>query len=124
MDPGAYELNYLAQAHWHGFRYRLGEMIGLDRAAKQVHLDATFADEGRQITPPRSVGYDTLVIAIGSVTNDFGTRGVAKYAVQLENSAQAERFNRRLVNAFLRAQTQPGPARPGQLHVAIVGAGA
>ena len=36
IDPGEYEVNYLAQAHWHGFRYRLGEMIGLDRAAKQV----------------------------------------------------------------------------------------
>ena len=53
MDPGEYELNYLAQAHWHGFRYRLGEMIGLDRAAKEVHLAATFDDEGREITPPR-----------------------------------------------------------------------
>src|ERR1700694_3013008 len=42
MAPGEYELNYLAQAHWHGFRYRLGEMIGLDRTAKQVHLAATF----------------------------------------------------------------------------------
>jgi NADH dehydrogenase len=124
IDPGECELSYLAQAHWHGFRYNFGEMIGLDRASKEVHLGATFDNEGRQITPPRSVGYDTLVIAIGSVTNDFGTRGVAKYAVQLENSAQAERFNRRLVNAFLRAQTQPGPPRPGQLHVAIVGAGA
>jgi NADH dehydrogenase len=64
------------------------------------------------------------VIAIGSVTNDFGTRGVAKYAVPLETPAQAERFNRRLVNACLRAQTQRGPVRPGQLHVAIIGAGA
>src|ERR1700758_4784418 len=27
VDPAAYEVNYLAQAHWHGFRYRLGEMI-------------------------------------------------------------------------------------------------
>src|SRR5438309_8664792 len=62
IDPGEYEVNYLAQAHWHGFRYRLGEMIGVDRAAKQVHLDATFDDEERQITPARSVGYDTLVI--------------------------------------------------------------
>jgi NADH:quinone reductase (non-electrogenic) len=124
IDPGECELSYLAQAHWHGFRYNFGEMIGLDRANKEVHLAATFDNEGRQITPPHSVGYDTLVIAIGSVTNDFGTRGVAKYAVQLENLAQAERFNRRLVNACLRAQTQPGPTRPGQLHVAIVGAGA
>jgi NADH:quinone reductase (non-electrogenic) len=124
MDPGEHELNYLAQAHWHGFRYHLGEMIGLDRAAKEVHLAATFDDEGREITPPRSVGYDTLVIAIGSVTNDFGTPGVAEHAVPLETPAQAERFNRRLVNACLRAQTQDGPIRPGQLHVAIIGAGA
>src|SRR5260370_29361505 len=120
MDPGAYELNYLAQAHWHGFRYRLGEMIGLDRAAKEAHLDATFDDEGRQITPPRSVSYDTLVIAIGSVTNDFGTPGVAEHAVPLETPAQAARFNRRLVNACIRADTREAPIRPGHLHVAIV----
>jgi hypothetical protein len=52
-------------------------------SAKEVHLGATFDDEGRQITPPRSVGYDTLVIAIGSVTSDFGTPGVAEHAVPL-----------------------------------------
>jgi NADH dehydrogenase len=89
-----------------------------------VDLAATFDEEGRQITPPRAVGYDTLVIAIGSVTNDFGTPGVAAHAVPLETPAQAARFNRRLVNACIRAQTQDGPVRPGQLHVAIVGAGA
>jgi NADH:ubiquinone reductase (H+-translocating) len=124
MDPGEYEVNYLAQAHWHGFRYRFGEMIGIDRSAKQVHIAATFDDEGRQITPPQSVGYDTLVIAIGSITNDFGTPGVTEHAVPLETPAEAARFNRRLVNACIRAQTQNGPVRAGQLHVAIVGAGA
>ena len=124
LNPGEYELSYLAQAHWHGFHYCLGEMIGLDRVKKEVRLGATLDGEGRQITPERSIGYDTLVIAIGSVTNDFGTPGVAKYAVPLETPAQAERFNRRVVNACLRAQTQTEPVRPGQLHVAIVGAGA
>jgi NADH dehydrogenase len=124
LDPDTHEVSYLAQAHWHGFRYRFGEMIGLDRVGKQVHLAATFDDEGKQITPVRSVRYDMLVIAIGSVTNDFGTPGVADYAVPLETPTQAARFNRRLVNACLRAQTQDGPIRPGQLHVAIIGAGA
>jgi hypothetical protein len=47
-----------------------------------------------------------------------------QYAVPLETPAQGGRFNRRLVNACLRAQTQEGPVREGQLHVAIVGAGA
>jgi NADH dehydrogenase len=124
LDPGEYEVNYLAQAHWHGFRYRFSEMIGLDRATRQVRLAAAFDDEARQITPPASIGYDTLVIAIGSITNDFGTLGVAEHAVPLETPAQAQRFNRRLVNACLRAQTQDGPIRPGQLHVAVIGAGA
>jgi len=124
IDPRTYEIDYLAQAHWHGFRYRFGEMIGVDRAKKEVRLAATFDDEGREITPERSIGYDTLVIAIGSVTNDFDTRGVADYAVPLETPAQAEPFNRRLINACLRAQTQEEPVRAGQLHVAIVGAGA
>jgi NADH:ubiquinone reductase (H+-translocating) len=124
LDPGEYEVSYLAQAHWHGFRYRFGELAGLDRTAKQVRLAAMFDDEGRQITPPRSVRYDTLVIAIGSITNDFGTPGVAKHAVQLETPAHAERFNRLLVNACIRAQTQEAPIRAGQLHVAIIGAGA
>lgn len=122
MDEHA--LDYLAQAHWHHFGYRFGEMIGLDRAKKLVHLAPTYDEEGLEITPRRSIPYDTLVIAIGSVTNDFGTPGAARYAVPLDTPEQAVRFNHRLVNACLRAQTQAGPVRPGQLHVAIIGAGA
>ena len=34
------------------------------------------------------------------------------------------RFHHRLVNAGLRAQAQTEPIRAGQLHVAIIGAGA
>ena len=119
-----HELNYLAQAHWHHFTYTYGEVTGLDRAARQLKLAAMRDEEGREITPATTLGYDTLIMAIGSVTNDFGTPGAAKFAVPLETPEQASRFNRRLVNACLRANAQPGPVRPGQLHVAIIGAGA
>ena len=119
-----HELNYLAQAHWHHFTYRYGEVVGIDRAARQLHLAAMHDEEGRRITPPTALPYDTLVMAIGSVTNDFGTPGAAQFAVPLETPEQASRFNRRLVNACLRANAQEGPVRPGQLHVAIIGAGA
>jgi NADH dehydrogenase len=119
-----HELNYIAQAHWHRFHYRNGEMIGLDREAKTILLGPVFDEEGAEIMPQSSLRYDTLVVAVGSVTNDFGTPGAAKYAVPLETPVQASRFNRRLVNACLRAQHQSEPIRPGQLHVAIIGAGA
>jgi NADH dehydrogenase len=124
LDVDDHGLDYLAHAHWHKYRYRYGEMVGLDRAAKQVILAPTFDEEGREITPGRALRYDTLVIAIGSVTNDFGTPGVKEHAISLVTPAQAARFNRRLVNALLRAHAQRDPVRPGQLHVAIIGAGA
>ena len=124
MNIGRHELEYQAQGHWHAFKYRYGEMIGLDRVNKRVHLGATFDEDGRQITPDRWLPYDTLVVAIGSVSNAFGTPGVYQNAVMLDTPEQAERFNRRLLNACVRANSQAGPVRPGQLHVAIVGAGA
>jgi len=124
LDFDEHALDYLAQAHWHHFGYRFGEVIGLDRAPKQIQLAATHDEEGVEITPPRSLHYDTLVIATGSITNDFGTPGVSQHAIALETPEQAVRFNHRLVNACIRADAQPDPVRPGQLHVAIVGAGA
>jgi NADH dehydrogenase len=119
-----HELNYMAQGHWHNFHYRNGEMTGLDRAAKTITLAPTVDDEGREISPESQIGYDTLVLAVGSVTNDFGTPGAKEFAVPLETPEQASRFNRRLVNACVRAQHQATPVRAGQLHVAIIGAGA
>jgi NADH dehydrogenase len=119
-----HELNYLAQARWHHFTCRLGALSGLDREKREIRIAATTDDEGREVTPPRTFPYDTLVIAVGSVTNDFGTPGAAEFAVPLETPEQATRFNKRMVNACLRANAQPEPVRPGQLHVAIIGAGA
>ena len=124
MDVRVYETDYLAQSHWHHFRYRIGRMNGLDRAKRRV-LVAPFVDEdGDTVTPEQAVPYDTLVIAVGSRTNDFGTPGAREFAISLDDPGEAERFHRRLVNAYIRAQTQAEPLRHAQLQVAIIGAGA
>jgi NADH dehydrogenase len=124
MDVERHEVEYMAQGFWHGFQFRYGEMVGLDRRSKRVRLAATHDEEGREITPDRWIPYDTLVIAIGSVTNDFGTPGVKEHAIMLDTPEEAERFNRRMLNACIRAYTQAEPIRPEQLDVVIVGAGA
>jgi len=124
MDLGVHEIDYLAQAHWHGFSYRVGELNGIDRERRLVHVAAYIDPEGRQVTAQRTFPYDTLVIAIGSLTNDFGTPGVREHAISLETPGEAARFHTRLVNACIRAHAQSEPLRPEQLHVAIIGAGA
>jgi NADH dehydrogenase len=124
MDLHAHATDYLAQSAWHGFRYRVGEMVGLDRAQRLVQVGPVVDEDGVQVTPGYTRGYDTLIMAVGSNTNDFGSPGVAEHAIALETTQQAERFHRRLVNACLRAHMQDTPLQPRQLQVAIIGAGA
>lgn len=124
MDLADQELDYIAQAHWHHFKFRLGELMSLDREKKQIQIAPVVDEAGALVTPVQIIPYDTLIIAIGSLTNDFGTQGVAQYAQRLESLADAKRFHLRLVNACLRAQAQTDPLAPHQLKVAIIGAGA
>lgn len=124
MDYTLHEIDYLAQAHWHHFRYRIGAMTGIDRTQRLVHIDAYTDHEGELVTPQRSIPYDTLVIAIGSRTHDFNIPGVAEHAIEMDTAAQAEHFHQKLVNACIRAHAQTKALQPYQLQVAIIGAGA
>ena len=54
-------------------------------------------EEGCEVLPEREVHYDQLVLAIGSVSNDFNTPGVAKHCYFLDSLKQAERFHRALL---------------------------
>src|SRR5271156_1199914 len=92
MDVATHELDYRAQAHWHHFHYRVGELIGLDRDKREVELGPYLDDEGSEVVGPRRFRYDTLIIAIGSLGNDFGTPGVREHAILLDSPHEAERF--------------------------------
>lgn len=124
MDPDKHELNYLAQAHWHHFKFRLGSMASLNRAKREITISPHFDEDGVEVIPQRTLSYDTLIIAVGSTTNDFGVKGAGEYSIALDTQEQAEKFHRRLHNALVRAQTQVAPVQAGQLEVVIVGAGA
>jgi len=121
MDIHRHQLDYLAQARWRHFTFVLGALAGLERGSKHVQVGAVRDDEGSEILPPRRIPYDTLVMAIGSESNDFNTPGVRDHAFTIDNAWQAHLFHRRLVNACFRTNF----AADGRvLHIAIVGAGA
>ncbi|EJL99597.1 NADH dehydrogenase, FAD-containing subunit [Pseudomonas sp. GM102] len=117
------ELNYVAQAKWNHFEFQLGRMSGLDRTQKKIQLAATYDEAGLELVPAREVPYDSLVIAVGSTTNDFGTQGAAQHCLFLDTRKQAERFHQQLLNHYLRAHAGQTDAVQ-QISVAIVGAGA
>lgn len=120
LDSGIDELNYQAHGKKHGFSFHLGRMCGLQRDSQNIELAAIF-DGNEEILPQRDLPYDQLVMALGSVTNDFGTKGAAEHCYFLDGRQQAEVFHQKLLNQFIKAN---GSNNPEELSIAIVGAGA
>ncbi|WP_122662880.1 NAD(P)/FAD-dependent oxidoreductase [Pseudomonas viridiflava] len=117
------ELNYVAQAKWNHFQFQLGKMTGLNRETRQIHLAATLDEDGLELVPARSLDYDSLVISVGSTTNDFNTLGAAEHCLFLDSRKQAEKFHQQLLNHYLRAHAGQSDTAE-EITVAIVGAGA
>ncbi|MAC45279.1 NAD(P)/FAD-dependent oxidoreductase [Oceanospirillum beijerinckii] len=121
LDTSTDGVVYHAHAAKHYYNFQLGEFCQLDTEAKTVTLAPSFDSEGEQVLPERQLSYDKLVLAIGSVSNDFGTPGVAEHCYFLDSHQQAERFHHGLLNNFIRINQKD---ESEELHIAIVGGGA
>ncbi|WP_338574677.1 NAD(P)/FAD-dependent oxidoreductase [Pseudomonas canadensis] len=122
LSSATEELNYHAQAKWNHFSFELGTMEGLDRKAKTLSLAAVMDEDDKPLIAPRTLCYDTLIVAVGSNSNDFGITGAREHAVFLDTRKQADFFHRKLLNAYL-SSTRHQDAT-GAISIAIVGAGA
>jgi NADH dehydrogenase len=101
-------------------------MEGVDREARQVIVAPLIDEDGSELIGRHTIRYDYLVLAIGSVTNDFGIKGVKENCLFLDDRSQADRFRNKLLNHCLRvsrAMSEEGLSDQ-YVRVAIVGAGA
>jgi NADH dehydrogenase len=120
----AEEIEYLAMAHRNNFRFRLGKMEGLNRQTKEIYVSPTINNNGEMLIPKRTFNYDTLVISVGSVSNTFGIKGVDEYCMFLDTTSQAFKFQKQLVESYIKTHVGVDAAREKPLSIAIVGAGA
>lgn len=119
LDPQQEGLSYTFLARRNHFSFVLGDLVELDPTAHELSLGEIRDETGTVLVPRRTIGFDRLVLALGSGSNSFGTPGF-EHAYVLEQASDAQRFHVRLLNAFLRCAFAPGQS----LRIAIVGAGA
>lgn len=124
LDSHKDDVVYLSHCNAHHVEFQQGRMDGLNRAEREIRLAPVLDEDGSEFIPQRTLGYDTLVIAVGGICNDFGVPGVTEHCMFLDNHRQADQVQRRLLNSCMRAQIQTEPLGEGQLNVAIIGAGA
>ena len=114
------EIDYLAYAATHYFHFVLGALEGLNRSKKEIYL-SPFYSHDQEVLPKRALSYDILIIAVGSVANDFGISGVREHCLFLDNIPQAVYFHRDLLNHFMRLAQQ---SQQGNFNLVVVGGGA
>jgi len=90
----------------------------------QSEVTAIDLEHRRVRTADGELPYDQLVIAVGSVTNDFGIAGVRENALPVKWLSDAEALKRHVLDIFESAATETDLARRREgLTFIIVGAG-
>ncbi|MBF56791.1 NAD(P)/FAD-dependent oxidoreductase [Halomonas sp. FeN2] len=117
------EVDLRGHSSAHFYRYQRGSLTGVDREQQTLQLAPIHDEDGQEVLPARELAYDYLVMAIGSVSNDFGTPGVAEHCHFIDSPEQAKAFQRDMINTFLR-YTDPNLRQHTQLTIGIVGGGA
>lgn len=124
FDSYENQVEYMAQAKSNHFAYRQGRMHKLDRETRTIYVEPTYNSKNEEIIPERQFTYDTLIMSVGSVSNDFGIEGVREHCMFLDTKQEAQAFQNSLLEAYIKANTQKEEIKPGQLDVVIAGAGA
>jgi NADH:ubiquinone reductase (H+-translocating) len=126
LDANLDEVGYRSHGHDWGYRFFYGSMEGVDRQNRHVLIAPILDEDGTEIMGRHRIRYDYLVLAVGSVSNDFGTKGVAQHCIFLDSRAQADRFRNKLLNHCLRVSRTlvQNPDADASVRVDIVGGGA
>ncbi|MEL6448649.1 MAG: NAD(P)/FAD-dependent oxidoreductase [Pseudomonadota bacterium] len=114
------EASYLMLARKHKFNFVLGRVTTIDSDARSVTIDA-LTDDDVEIVPEREFRFDTLVVAVGALSNDFGIPGVREFSRYLDSREQAERFHKHFATQLQRTNLA---STSETLTVGIVGGGA
>ncbi|CAM4437712.1 MAG: hypothetical protein LEGION0398_MBIBDBAK_00560 [Legionellaceae bacterium] len=121
LDSNVNELNFKVHAHRHSFYFELGKMVNLNRKEKYIELAPISDPENNELLiSSRKIFYDTLIISIGSIANDFGTKGAKENCFYLDKYHQLYRFRQHFLNQFLLMEHNINTP----LNIAIIGGGA
>src|SRR5437879_9013717 len=92
--------------------FRLGDVTGVDFAARRVVTDAG------------PVAYDHLILALGGETNFFGLEGVQRHAIGLKDIPEAVAIRNHVLRCFEQAMLEAdADGRRALLTMVVVGGG-
>lgn len=112
------EISYLDIAQKRGFHFQLGKLTQIDRKNKKIVIHNPIDNNEKNTL---SIQYDYLVLAIGSITNNFNTPGSEQFCYYLDSENEAKKLHRDLLQKLIHAEYEK---RTDAIKMVIVGGGA
>jgi len=117
-------VDFRTQAKLNGFKFRQGGLLSIDREKKIVSVSALKNKNDEVIFPASNYEYDVLVMAVGSITNDFGTPGVKEHCLFLNDYLDAQIFRQKTLEKLYQFSSSLSAPDQQQVRISIVGGGA
>jgi NADH dehydrogenase len=125
LDVHQEGLSYQMLAHDNHFTFVYGPMLALDAERRVLTVGAIInGDDHEEILPERQVGFEQLVMAVGSTSNYFGVPGAAEHTISLNATEDAERFRLTLLKLLTLAELKKSVSADAGVDVVIIGGGA
>src|SRR5881396_2594968 len=101
----------------HKVEVLVGDVHQIDLSAKRVSISRSFRNH------PQQIGYDHLVIALGSVTNFYNLPGITELAVPMKSLSDAIRLRAQILRHMEEANSECNPTDRKSLLTFVVAGG-
>jgi NADH dehydrogenase len=99
-----------------------GKVMGIDLQQRRVTV-ALDSNAANGAASTQELGYDHLVLALGSVSNYFGNQNVQQFAFDFKSLLDAIRIRNHVIDCFERADREPDPTGRRELLTFVVAGG-
>lgn len=124
LDSFADEISYFSHASKNGYEFIQGCVSSVSGEENSVTIDPIVDDRGNIIRHTVKVPFDTLILAAGSVANDFDIPGVKENCYLLDSRTEADRLHKQISAHLLALKYDPQTSQTEPFIISVIGGGA
>ncbi|WMC18885.1 MAG: FAD-dependent oxidoreductase [Enterobacteriaceae bacterium PSpicST2] len=120
LDANINTINFLDHSHYYNYKFKLGSLININKYKKIIIFK--YLNNKKEII--KKLKYNILVLALGSISNDFNIPGVKKNCFFLDNIKHAMLLHKKIFNILLNFNNNNSKDKNIKINIVIIGGGA
>ncbi|XZR53210.1 MAG: NAD(P)/FAD-dependent oxidoreductase [Enterobacteriaceae bacterium] len=117
LDANMNAINFLDHSNNNNYNFKVGNLININKYKKIIKYQYI-----NNLKKKKKIKYDILIIALGSISNDYNIKGIKKNCFFLDNIKQALLLHKKIFNILLNFKENIN--KFNKINIVIIGGGA